>query len=276
LILVVFNFGIVCGDDSMLLGYERSQGKWTRVLRWQSDPDRTLNAFGDFFEYRVVQQKGSADWLVGVAHGHPMCTSNFGKFDLDIIQPARTGTPQKTLLHKQEIYWRDDPVEMKRTPDGLELRDSAYSHDLNIIRRTGIYRYRISGDQITRVQPIAKNGRDFVDEWLNSPWNESKNWNLPSELVNLEASHKRIETLEDPNAKETPNFTYGPVRTCSDSKAHFQVELDEGWWVEQQKDWRPDKPAYFQIQEGNNSFTMLSASGQPNQHCTGPDIMPKQ
>jgi len=35
LILVVFNFGIVCGDDSMLLGYEWKQEKWIRVLRWQ-------------------------------------------------------------------------------------------------------------------------------------------------------------------------------------------------------------------------------------------------
>ena len=275
--LVEFNFGINCGDDSMLLGYEWKQEKWTRVLRWQSDPDRTLNAFGDFFEYRVVQQQNSANWLVGVAHGHPMCSSNFGGFDLDFIQPARNDAPQKVLLHKEEIYWRDDPTEMNLTSDGFELRVSACSRDINIIRRTGIYRYRIDGDRIDRVQPIAMNGRDFVDEWLNSPWNESKNWNLPSELASLEATHKKIETIND-SARDQhpmPNFTYGPVRPCSDSASHFQVELDEGWWVEEKKDWRPDTPTFFQIQEGKNSFTMLSASDKPDPHCTGPDIMPK-
>jgi hypothetical protein len=274
-LLVVFNFGIACGDDSMLLGYEWKQEKWTRVLLWQSDPDRIPNAFGDFFEYQVVQQQNSAEWLVGVAHGHPMCDSNFSAFDVDIIQPMRIDAPQKVLLHKEEFYWRDDPAEMKLTPDGLELRVSAYSRDVNIIRRTGIYRYRIAGTQIDRIQPIAMNGRDFVDEWLDSPWNESKNWNLPSELVNLEATHERIETLNDPKSKETPSFTYGPVRSCSDSASHFQVELDEGWWVEQLSNWRPDKPTFFQIQQGQNSFTMLSASGKPDPHCTGHDIMPK-
>lgn len=278
LILVVFNFGIVCGDDSVLLGYEWKGEKWTRVLRWQSDPDRTPNAFGDFFEYRVLQQENSANWLIGVAHGHPMCTSNFGGFDLDIIQPKRSDSPQKVLLHKQEIYWRDDPVKMKLTSDGLELRVSAYSRDINIIRRTGIYRYRISADQIDRVQPIAINGRDFVDEWLNSPWNESKNWNSPSELAGLESTHKKIETLNHPadQNQETPNLTYGPVRHCSDSASHFQVELDKGWWVEEKNDWRPDTPTFFQIQEGKNSFTMLSASNKPDPRCTGHDIMPKQ
>ncbi|MGD0938250.1 MAG: hypothetical protein ABR905_00975 [Terracidiphilus sp.] len=278
LILIVFNFGIACGDDSMLLGYEWKQEKWIRVLRWQSAPDRTPNAFGDFFEYRVVQQQNSANWLVGVAHGHPMCTSNFGGFDLDFIQPARIDTAQKVLLHKEETYWRDDPVEMRLTPDGLELRVSAYSRDINIIRRTGIYHYRISGDQIDRVQPIAINGRDFVDEWLNSPWNESKNWNSPSQLAGLEATHKKIEDFDKyiENAKETPHLTYGPVRSCSDSASHFQVELDKGWWVEGEKNQRPDTPTFFQIQEGKNSFTMLSASDKPDPHCTGHDIMPKQ
>jgi len=278
LILVVFNFGIVCGDDSMLLGYVWKQEKWIRVLRWQSDPDRTPNAFGDFFDYRVVQQQNSANWLVGVAHGHPMCTSNFGRFDLDFIQPARNDIPQKVLLHKEEIYWRDDPVKMKLTPDGLELRVSGYSRDISIICRPGIYRYRISGDQIDRVQPIAINGRDFVDEWLNSPWNESKNWNSPSELAGLEATHKIIKDLHDSdyNPKKFPNFTYGPVRPCSDSASHFQVEFDKGWWVEEKNDWRPDTPTFFQIQEGKNSFTMLSASDKPDTHCTGHDIMPKQ
>ncbi|MGD0097791.1 MAG: hypothetical protein ABSB60_14970 [Terracidiphilus sp.] len=276
LMLVVFNFGIVCGDDSMLLGYEWKQEKWIRVLRWQSDPDRTPNAFGDFFEYRVVQQQNSANWLVGVAHGHPMCTSNFGGFDLDFIQPARNDVPQKVLLHKEETYWRDDPVKMELTSDGLELRVSGYSRDINIIRRPGIYRYRVSGDQIDRVQPIAINGRDFVDEWLNSPWNESKNWNSPSELTGLEATHKKIETLNHPanQNQETPHLTYGPVRPCSDSASHFQVELDKGWWVEGKTDLRPDTPTFFQIQEGKNSFTMLSASDKPDPHCTGHDIMP--
>lgn len=273
--LVEFNFGIACGDDSMLLGYEWKQDKWTRVLRWQSDLDRIPNAFGDFFKYRVVQQQDSANWLVGVAHGSPWCSSNFSGFDLDIIQPAQNDAPQKVLLHKEEIYWRDDPTEMKLTPDGFELRVTANSRDVNIIRRTGIYRYRISGNQITRVQPIAMNGRDFVDEWLNSPWDESKNWNSSSDLAGLEAAHRKTKALKDAKAEGPPSFTYGPVRSCTDSQSHFQVELDEGWWVEQQEDWRPDKPAYFQIQEGKNSFTLLSASAQPDPHCSGADIMAK-
>jgi hypothetical protein len=163
---------------------------------------------------------------------------------------------------------------MKQTTDGFELRMEVYTPDTTLITRPGIYRYRVTATEFERVQPIALNGRDFVDEWLQSPWSDSKNWSATTGLPQLEAVHPKFEFLEDPKTKDWPSFTYGPVRTCSDSKAHFQVELDEEWFENQKT--RPDKPTYFQIQTGINSFTMLSASAQPDPHCTGPDIMPKQ
>jgi hypothetical protein len=278
ILLVEFGFGIACGSDSVLLIFERQHGRWGQRMRWQSGGyDEVSGAFGDFLQYQIVQQRNSATWLLAVAHGEPWCTSRWSGFHLDVLQPPAGSSPQQSLFQLTTGYIRFeiDPT-MKLTSDGFQLRLETDSLDNDLMTRPGIFRYRISGKQVTRVQPIALNGRDFVDEWLKSPWSEAGKWSAQARLSNLETTHKKIATLEDPSANETPNFTYGPVRSCSDSKLQFQVELDEGWWVEQQKDWRPGKPTFFQIQEGKNSFTMLSASGQPDQHCTGPDIMPKQ
>jgi hypothetical protein len=277
-LLVDIHFGIECGYDSMLLVYELQSSHWQQVLRWQSGNYDLINgAFGDFFAYQLVQQSGSKNWNLAVAHGHPWCTSRWSAFDLDLIEPLReTGLPQ-VIFHKHVGYVRDtDPV-MKAIPDGIQIRVETGSLDMSLMTRPAIYRYRVSGNQIDRVQPIAMNGRDFVDEWLQSEWSESKNWSSSSGLIELEAAYKKIKNIRnsDINTNENPNFTYGPVRDCSDSPSHFQVELDQGWWVEAQKDWRPDKPTYFQIQEGKNSFTMLSALDKPDPRCTGRDIMPK-
>jgi hypothetical protein len=276
LLLVKIGFGIACGGDSLLLVFEKRDGSWSNAIRWQSDDYNDISgAFGDFFAYQVMPQKDSEGWNLAVAHGHPWCTSRWSGFDLDVIQPSTDNAPQRVFFHKNSGYVRDtDPI-MKIVPEGVQLRVETGSLDMGLMTRPVIYRYRISGKQVDRIQPIANNGRDFVDEWLQAPWSDSTHWSLPSALVDLEATHKRIETLNDPKSKETPSFTYGPVRSCSDSSSHFQVEFDEGWWVEGQKDWRPDKPTYFQIQQGKNSFTMLSASGKPDPHCTGHDIMPK-
>jgi hypothetical protein len=258
------------------LGYEHDKGRWKRVLRWQSkDYDAIGEAFGDIFDYLALPQKGTSDWLIAVAHGHPWCSSNFSGFDLDFIRPAQGDAPQTVLFHKEVTYWRDDPVKMKLTPDGLEMRVSAVSYDPEIGRRIGIYRYRISDNQIDRIQPIALNGRDFVDEWLKSPWNESKNWSLSSALSDLEATRKSLEVQEYPNTKDPPLTNYGPVRGCSDSSTHYQVELDAEW-VDSKGKTTQGPSTYFQIAEGTNSFTMLSASEKPDPHCTGHDIMPAQ
>jgi hypothetical protein len=276
-LLARISFGIECGYDAMLLAYELRHGHWQRMLRWQSGNfDQISGAFGDFFSYQVVPQKDSGSWLIAVAHGHPWCTSRWSGFDLDLIRPSTDNAPQQVVFHKKAGYVRDtDPI-MRIAPDGFQLRLETGSMDAIVMTRPVVYRYRVSGRQVVRVQPIALNGRDFVDEWLQSPWDESKGWSAPSELIELESAQRKIEKLRnsDPNAKEWPSLTYGPVRSCSDSPSHFQVDLDLEWLVNQQT--RPDSPTFFQIQEGKNSFTMLSASGKPDPHCTGPDIMAHQ
>jgi len=274
LILVELGFDIPCGDDSMLLVFESRSGQWQQALRWQSgNYDEISGAFGDFFQYQILPQKDSASWLLAVAHGNPWCTSRWSGFGLDVVQPSADAIPQQVLFNLSTEYVREtDPV-MKLTPDGFQLRVEGASLDMNFMTRPEFFTYRVSGKQIVRVQPVANNGRDFVDEWLRSPWADVQAWSAPSASASLEPTHQKIWSLRDPKAKDWPSFTYGPVRTCTDSKAHFQVELDEEWFENQKT--RPDKPTFFHIQTGINSFTMLSASAQPDPRCTGPDIMAK-
>jgi hypothetical protein len=274
--LVTISFGIECGNDTMLLAYELRGGHWQQTLRWQSGDYKEISgAFGDFFAYQVVPQHDSGDWLLVAAHGYPWCTSRWSAFDMDIIQSASGNAPQQVIFHKNANYLRDTEPIMKLVPDGFQLRVETGSMDVDLMTRPVIYRYRVFGNQVVRVQPIAINGRDFVDEWLQSPWNDAKNWSLPSALTGLEAVHKIFEAQENQkaDAKEIPYYTYGPVRSCADSPLHYQVQLDLEWLVDQQT--RPGKPTFFQIQEDKNSFIMLSASDKRDPHCTGRDIMPK-
>ncbi|MGA2571499.1 MAG: hypothetical protein ABSF23_13350 [Terracidiphilus sp.] len=276
LLLVEFNFGICCGFDSVLLAYEQSGGAWDQVLRWQSPAyDNIGDAFGDFFDYEVLPKAGSKNWLIAVAHGHPWCTSNMSAFDVDLLQPPANQAPQQTLSHRKLDYRRDtDPV-MKAEPGGFELRMTGDSIDINTIMRPVIYRFHLEGSQLVRVQPIANNGRDFVDEWLESQWDDASRWSAAAGLAELKQVHEKIAALHDaiPPA-DSPLFTFGPVRGCSDAKAHYQVELDEDW-VDDKGNSRPGSPTFFQIEEGQNSFTMLSAAANADPHCAGPDIMAK-
>ncbi|HET6207612.1 MAG TPA: hypothetical protein VFD98_12440, partial [Terracidiphilus sp.] len=216
LLLVEFNFGIDCGFDSLLLAYEYRDNEWKQALRWQNSTyDRVDAAFGDFFDYVVLPEQGPNGWRIAVAHGHPWCTSRWSGFDLDLIQPASQRSAQVTLQHIEHGYVRFE-VEptLKLVPDGFQIRLQTGMIDMDIMTRIGIYRYLVKENQIERVQPIANNGRDFVDEWLQSPWNDSARWSKVANLAQLEQAHEKIAYLRDPNAKDQPLLTFGSVRGC--------------------------------------------------------------
>jgi len=277
LVLVEFDFGVACGYDAILLGYEMRSSTWQRVLRWQSpDYAEVLGAFGDFFRYVILPATASDGWRAVVAHGHPWCTSSWSAFDLDVVQPSSAGSAQTVLQHVNRGYIRGDiEPALKIVPEGFQIRLQTAMLDPEISRRIGIYRYRVSGAAIERVQPIANNGRDFVDEWLESPWDESARWSVPENLEALKATHAKIETERSSTADNSLLRNYGPVLACSDARAHFQVELDAAW-IDSKGMSTPDTSTYFQLHEGKKSFTLLSTSDQPDRRCMGPDIMAKK
>jgi hypothetical protein len=264
---VQMSFNVMCGDDTILVLYEWENKGWRQILRWQSkNYDDTYDAFGGFFGYAVVPGENAGSWVVAVAHGQPKCAGRWVGLQLDMIARAHQGTPQRVLFHLDTAYDAGNetgpPITVKSRSDGFELRVPGPSMDLHIYSRTRIYRYRVLGTEVKRRQPVAVNGRDFVDEWLASDWEDARSWTDSKNANDLESKHADILKLSDPINQ---NFTYGPVRPCLHDPKRFQVELDVN----------PGSPIYFGILEGENSFTMLSALDQPDSTCKGADIMRK-
>jgi hypothetical protein len=269
LIGVEVSFGVMCGEDTMLLLYEWRDDKWRKVLRWQSgDYDQVSGAFGDFFEYVVMPRSASEEWAVAVAHGMPWCTSGWSAFDLDVIETGHGTGPQKLIFHKNAGYYRatDNPPALKAVSDNFDLRLQDMSVDFDhLFLVTEIYRYRLAGGDVRRVQPVAMNGRDFVDVWLSTDWDDAVDWSATGNIDNLKDEHALIDRLRKPEkVGSAATISFGAVRGCSDDPKRFQVELDLD----------PGAPVYFAIREGENSFTMLSASNRPDPHCNSANLVP--
>jgi hypothetical protein len=272
LIAIQASFGVKCGEDTMLLMYSWRGRQWRQGLRWQSgDYDAVDGAFGDFFQYVVMPQGPAGDVLAAIAHGHPWCTSRWSGFALDVVRLAGPSAPQQILLHRDDGYDRGPDLDkflprMKNEPDGFELRvrDSSLDHD--VFSKGVIYRYRVAGNGLRRVQPVALNGRDFVDVWIESSWAEAADWSSADNLDSLKVEHERIEKLNRETGESSPAFSFGAVRSCSQDPNIFQVELDQD----------PGAPTYFQIRQRQNSFTMLSASEQSDSHCKSGNLIGKR
>lgn len=264
-ITIQARFGIMCGEDTMLLVYAPREGEWRQILRRQSGKYGDISgAFGDFFEYVIIGKPLADAPLVVVAHGRPWCTSGWSAFDLDVLRAAEDANAPHVILHREEGYNRtaEPAAVLRKTSYGFQLRVKNMSVAFNqLFIQPVIYSYAIDGDHLHRVQPVAVNGRNFVDVWLQSSWEDASKWSAGSNTQSLRIEHAKFEALQ-----RTGNvtFSFGPMRGCPTEPSRFQVELgsDSG-----------ASSLYYQIREGRNSFTMLSTSATPDPRCDGTDLM---
>ncbi|WP_175924026.1 hypothetical protein [Burkholderia latens] len=264
LLFVRAGFDIACGDDNVLTAYAWENGGWRRVLRWQADDYTDIGgAYGGGFWFGALP-----GGQVAVVHGTPWCSSRWSRFGADVIAPANGSAAQRTLFHTAHGYViDDDAIRFKVRADGFELRTTVGSLDGDVMTRPGIFRYRVDGDTVQRVQPAAANGRDFVDEWLKADDALAREWSEPA------AAAPALKARQAFNAEsKAPDigFAYGPVRGCSDSKDRFQVELDLTG-----KGGETVARRYALIRQERSGFTMLALRNASEPACRGADLMPR-
>ena len=272
LMLVRANFAIPCGDDNLLAGYAWQRGGWRRVLDWQSGAyDMISGAYGDSFSF-VALPGGQ----VVVAYGTPWCTSSWSVFHADVIMPANDAAAQRLLFHMETGYFRGDEVgiRLKKVADGFELRATVSSRDADVLTRPGIYRYRVDGDTVRRVQPAAANGRGFVDEWLGVDDILARDWSDSADAAaaSLPARQRLLTATKATDAY----FSYGPVRACATAQDRYQVEMRVEKYADAGKSVPPPQKWYALIRQEKNGFAMLGLSTTADAACNGPDLMVKR
>jgi hypothetical protein len=260
------SFSTGCGNDHILLLFQRTTDGWQRTLDWHSDKyTKPSDAFGDFFLYTNAPGPGGST-LIAIAHGHPWCTSRFSGFDMDLLQPATSSSGQQVLAHTSAGYSRGDTTPtLKPGAQGVTLRLDDSSRDLeNAFTFIGVFRYRTMDGKLQRL-PVATNARDFVDSWLDEPWPLPPDWSAPGS--NLQAMHDHFDFSKNQNA---PSINYGPTHACAADPQHFQIEIDP-------TDGAHDFPAiYAQVRQNTGSFTMLAFTTKSDPTCTGPDLLKKR
>ena len=273
-----------CGDDTQLLIYQQTNGRWMRALRASSTfagNDDVGQSWGDFFLAKVVipDPAHPEDWRAVLAHGTPWCTSRFSNFGLAVLAPEIKTGESRVVWQTERDYSRGDfDPRLKASGDTFELRLNAdeMSFNENAFERLVVYRYRVHDDKLTRLEPVAANSRGFVEEWLSMPWQEALDQSAAIDPTSLKKVHEQNSVPANKN--EYTAWTAGPVRACS-ATGRFQAAFDSqhsvmGTGTTPSHD-DPKIHHYFQIRQADNGYQMLSVSPTPDPTCTGPDLMRK-
>jgi len=272
LLIVTTGIGIICQYDESAYAYKRVNGRWQRI--WESEQnDYSPNKYAPQYIFAVHVLQPIRHWhqegapLVLTLGNHWGCASSWQRVYYRVWRLDPAGS--KLLIDDSEVAFlrADNYAEgsiaqdrtMENPPVDVLIEFTERSIDAGVHNREGVHHYLIAGDQVRRVDPVALGPRDFVDEWLTRPWNESAAWSASQAL---QSWHQRLHA--DWVGGE---FTY-PTMHC---------QAPDLWQVgfvpnNLEKNIAAEPAVYFLVRwRPPYHFTMAEISGQPWANCTQED-----
>jgi hypothetical protein len=142
---------------------------------------------------------------------------------MDLLAPGPDPDAPRILWHVNREYSRDSfAPTLKATGNTFELRLNRSSMDVASYERRVIYRYAVGEDgHVHRVEPIAVNARGFVEEWLDAPWSESRDFADERGVAELGKLHQDFNPPAKLNDTGFVEHTYGPCAAVQ-AEAHFR------------------------------------------------------
>ena len=251
---VVARFGIPCGEDAMLMVFERQGNAWVETLRTQSVPYKTVAGGWGSFDYGISPHDKDRHWFVVTKTVAPWCSSTWSEIRYAVQRPAADAAHPRTLLSKTDSIWWDPGMgDLKVDATGFDLRWRAESMDGGVHNRAWIAHYMVHENRAYRVAPIAENPRDFADEWIRLDWSDAKNWTVVA-AYGLKPLHNTLQKMH--------SFDYVSVRRCS-VENHTQVE------VEPTDSAGDTRHVFFQVATGQ-VLQMFDVSYAADPRCKGP------
>ena len=152
------------------------------------------------------------------------CSSNFYPVFFRLWRAEPAGASKLLLDEKQGAYLaaHDPPIEGSVGATDALIEFTVTSLDTEVHSYEAIRHYKILGERVERIDPIALGPRDFVEEWLKGSWRESSAWTTRDRRVPLRPWH--VEFHRDDISGD---YVDTPKR-CRETPDLWQVGIDFG------------------------------------------------
>lgn len=247
-----------CGFDESAYLYRRQNGRWQRI--WQSEQNTYSKQEYHVQLLRAVRVSPNLNetspFFILTLGTEPWCFSNWHDVYVRLWSMNPLGGEPKLLLDKSEWAFlgaHDVPVQGSVGRNDALVEYTVGSVDSGVFGREAVLHYSLTQDKAERIDPVALSPRDFVDEWLAEPWEESQLRSQSSNLALLKRAHedtRRDEFIQPTQHCTTPDLWQVGLGSMEGKKAPVYYVVR----------WRP--PYHF---------TMMQASEHPLPECNEDD-----
>ncbi|HTW35844.1 MAG TPA: hypothetical protein VMD53_14595 [Rhizomicrobium sp.] len=223
-LLLETTVGVVCGYDESAYLYKWRNARWQLILAAETN-DYRKGRYGPQELISVEASPANVAWneparkppLVLTLGFSPWCSSNWQALYVRLWRVSPSTVAPKPLLDiSPTLFMGDEPrvAAGSITADDVLIQFEGNSIDSG--ERTHVLHYAIGeNDRLERIAPVALNPRDFVDEWLTSPWSEAAMWSrTPPKLEAFHRSHHKDFLLGEFD---------GDAKRCRSDDALWQI-----------------------------------------------------
>jgi hypothetical protein len=254
---VIVGAEIPCGADEVVYLYDYSQGPRRRVLESHGtrDHDESL--------YKVHLSKLDAlgNQLFLTSRLAVQCASSWNGVSYDLFRLS--GTAAVPILSGEHTIWfgSDYPYQVRLDPGELLMEIRAGSIDGGIHNRAHVLHFKIDGSTVERVDPVALQPQDFVDEWLTRPWSEMESRSSTDASGKMQKWHEFF-------AGESTFGEFQFVQACEAKAGQWQVGID--MQTVKGKELPEDLSLYFLVQQSEeHRFKMVDIGFERQAGCPG-------
>jgi hypothetical protein len=269
LLAIVTTLDVPCGSDSSLYVYELRGASWQLVLIDEaSDYDTVADAQGSF-QYAVSPPDKDGGWFVVAADVNPWCSSNWQSLRYKVMRVGQTPDhPQILFSERQSVFLgNDETFKLRVGRKGFQISQIAdQSLDSGILTRVHIQKYEVAGNRVSRVPPLGLVPQDFLDEWVQLPWEEATHWVSSKNQDVLQVRHSLLG-LED--RKFGTEFDYVQSCPAAGNLPSWQIGLLLEAWGDSEPP--PDLPGelFFTIVRRDGAFYVADVVTDRPPGCPG-------
>jgi hypothetical protein len=243
--------GIRCGYDDSAYVYEWKGGRWQRV--WENEQnDYSKETYHPQLLHSVHISDAASDGArLILTLGTP--AGCHGAFVPVYYRVWRTGGSSLILDKSETLNDEGEPPVIGRiTPDDLLIEFSAGGTGYGFTHKA-LRHYEIHGAEVARTDPIGPTARDFVEEWLAAPWQDSAG---RSDSPALREWHAKLHREDGQGDYPEPALGCGNDPSLVEIATHLE-----------------DSPMHYFLVRTKQPFrfSMANVSDRPFADCTRPD-----
>ncbi len=257
---VTAGVAIPCGSDDAVYVYDYRRGVPRRVLESHGAGEFDESISGVQFSKRDA----AGNQLILTLRRAPQCAGGWNSLSYDLFRWAAGASGARRIFGgRHGIFLAHDKAwQVRLEPDDVLMEIRARSIDSALHDRAHVLHFKVTGSSVERIDPVALQPRDFVDEWLTRGWAEMESRSAKSKGGDLKKWHEFLGS----------SFFVGGdfqfVQPCLDPPDETQVAVDLGWI--QGKELPEGLRVYFMVRRtGQYRFQMTNISFHGQEGCPG-------